>query len=52
MSDIKITVKDFRAIHIASIDLNGITAIAGVNGSSKITLSYALYDIHKSLGPG
>ena len=26
MSDIKISVKDFRAIHSADIDLNGITA--------------------------
>ena len=30
MSDIKISVKDFRAIHSADIDLNGITVIAGV----------------------
>ena len=45
MSDIKISVKDFRAIHSADIDLNGITVIAGVNGSGKSTLSRLLYTI-------
>ena len=45
MSDIKITVKDFRAVHSADIDLNGITVIAGVNGSGKSTLSRLLYTI-------
>ncbi len=45
MSDIKISVKDFRAIHSANIDLNGITVIAGVNGSGKSTLSKLLYTI-------
>ena len=45
MSDIKISVKDFRAIHSADIDLNGITVIAGVNGSGKSTLSKLLYTI-------
>ena len=44
MSDLKISVKDFRAIHSASID-NGITVIAGVNGSGKSTLSRLLYTI-------
>ena len=45
MSDIKISVKDFRAVHSADIDLNGITVIAGVNGSGKSTLSRLLYTI-------
>lgn len=45
MSDIKISVKDFRAIHSADIDLNGITVIAGLNGSGKSTLSKLLYSI-------
>ena len=45
MSDVKITVKDFRAIHSADIDLNGITVIAGVNGSGKSTLSKLIYTI-------
>ena len=52
MSDIKITVRDFRAIHSADIDLNGITVIAGVNGSGKSTLSkllYTIFDTVKSL---
>lgn len=45
MGDIKLSVKDFRAIHSADIDLNGITVIAGVNGSGKSTLSKLLYTI-------
>lgn len=45
MSDLKISVQDFRAIHRADIDLNGITVIAGVNGSGKSTLSRLLYTI-------
>ena len=45
MSDLKISVQDFRAIHCADIDLNGITVIAGVNGSGKSTLSKLLYTI-------
>ena len=45
MSDLKITVKDFRAIHSADIALNGITVIAGVNGSGKSSLSRLLYTI-------
>ena len=49
MSDIKISVKDFRAVHSADIDLNGITVIAGVNGSGKSTLSRLLYTIFRIL---
>lgn len=45
MGDIKLSVKDFRAIHNADIDLNGITVIAGVNDSGKSTLSKLLYTI-------
>ena len=45
MSDIKISIKDFRAIHSADVELNGITVIAGVNGSGKSTLSKLLYTI-------
>lgn len=45
MSDVKISIKGFRAIHNADIDLNGITVIAGVNGSGKSTLSKLIYTI-------
>lgn len=44
MSDqIKLTIKDFRAIKEADIKLNGITVVSGVNGSGKSTLSKFLY---------
>lgn len=39
----EIKIKDFRAIHKADIVLNGITVIAGVNGSGKSSLSKMLY---------
>ena len=45
MSDIKISVKDFRAIHSADIDLNGITVIAGVRKWQEYSVKIALYDI-------
>ena len=45
MSDVKISIKGFRAIHSADIDLNGITVIAGVNGSGKSTLLKLIYTI-------
>ena len=44
MSDqIKLSVKDFRAIKEADIKLNGITVVSGVNGCGKSTLSKFLY---------
>lgn len=36
-------VDNFRAIHEATIGLNGITVVAGINGSGKSTLSKLLY---------
>jgi predicted ATPase len=45
MSDqIKLSVKDFRAIKEADIKLNGITVVSGINGSGKSTLSKLLYN--------
>jgi len=44
MSDqIRLSIKDFRAIKEADIKLNGITVVSGVNGSGKSTLSKFLY---------
>src|ERR1035437_8876320 len=44
MSDqIKLSLKDFRAIKEADIKLNGITVVSGVNGCGKSTLSKFLY---------
>lgn len=42
---INLTVKDLRAVKTASIDLNGITVVSGVNGCGKSTLSKLLYYI-------
>src|ERR1039458_7648371 len=40
---LRIKIKDFRAIHSADIILNGITVVAGINGSGKSTISKLLY---------
>ena len=40
---LKIKIQDFRAIKNADIILNGITVIAGINGSGKSTISKLLY---------
>lgn len=50
MSDqLRLIVKDFRAIQEADIQLNGITVVAGVNGSGKSTLSKLLYKTIKTV---
>lgn len=43
MSKITINIKDFRAISNASIDIEDITVITGVNASGKSTISRMLY---------
>lgn len=40
---IKLSIKEFRAIKEANIELNGITVVSGVNGCGKSTLSKFLY---------
>lgn len=40
---IDLSVRDFRAIHTAEIQLEGITVVAGINGCGKSTLSKLLY---------
>ncbi len=42
-SHLTIKIEDFRAIHHAEIDIDGITLIAGENGCGKSTLSKLLY---------
>lgn len=42
-NDLQITINDFRAIKEADIALNGITVLAGINGSGKSTVSKLVY---------
>ena len=44
---LQISIRDFRAIKRADIALNGITVLAGVNGSGKSTVSKLIYCIIK-----
>ena len=43
MKDIKISIRDLRAVKSADIELNGITVLSGVNSSGKSTISRLLY---------
>lgn len=43
MSNYTLSIKNYQAIKEATIELNGITVLAGVNGSGKSTLSRWLY---------
>lgn len=43
MEDIKISIRNLRAVKSAEIELNGITVLSGVNSSGKSTISRLLY---------
>ena len=43
MNSYKFTLKDYRAVKEANIDLNGITVLAGENGAGKSTITRWLY---------
>ena len=45
---IKVEIKDFRAIHHAEIILDGITVVTGENGCGKSTISKLLYQTYKT----
>ncbi|WP_118803554.1 AAA family ATPase [Haemophilus haemolyticus] len=47
--DLRVSLKNFRAINSANIILNGISVVAGINGSGKSTISKLLYCIFKTI---
>ncbi|TPH25299.1 MULTISPECIES: AAA family ATPase [Haemophilus] len=48
-SELRISLKNFRAINNANIILNGISVVAGINGSGKSTISKLLYYVFKTI---
>lgn len=48
-SELSISLKNFRAINNANIILNGISVVAGINGSGKSTISKLLYYVFKTI---
>ncbi|PSL34570.1 AAA family ATPase [Chitinophaga ginsengisoli] len=47
--EIRVIVKDFRAVASADILINGITVVAGENGSGKSSISKLLYYLYKTV---
>lgn len=47
--DIKVLVEDFRAVANADIIIDGITVVAGENGSGKSSMSKLLYYLYKTV---
>lgn len=48
LSTIKINIENYRAINKASLSIDGITVVAGENGSGKSTISKILYYVFKT----
>lgn len=49
ISNLNILIEDFRAIKNANITIDGITVIAGENGSGKSTISKLIYYLYKTI---
>lgn len=45
---ISVEIQDFRAIHSAKIDIDGITIVTGENGCGKSTISKLIYQTYKT----
>lgn len=49
-SKLQIEIKKFRSVESADIKIDGITLVAGENGSGKSTISKILYYLFKTVG--
>lgn len=49
VSNLNILIEDFRAVKTANISIDGITLLAGENGSGKSTISKLIYYLYKTI---